>query len=383
MLSVGQKLDQNKGVGPGFDFLRIALSVAVVAWHSASICRDKTTLDDEPYVWLFGYSILFSFFALSGFLIAASALRLRLRDFLINRSLRIFPALAVEITLSAFVLGALVTTESAKSYFTSPTTYRYLTNIIGLINYRLPGVFEANPVQLVNLSLWTVPFEIACYAIMSCFIVFGLLRRPAVVVTLILIFMASGLFLKVVNEDLSGIAHEASRIATGRGSRLFVAFVFGILVYLLRYKIPYARAIAIVSVTWCAATSIIASPGLANFPLLNALLGLPVAYLTVYIGTSDVPLPRFLHLNDLSYGVYLYGMPIQQAMVLMFPSITGPIGQFFLSISVILPFAWASWKVIERPITRLRRKFSFVAGIRGATGRQEAQVIREVGSELR
>ena len=48
----------------------------------------------ERDTWFPGYAILSMFFALSGFLIAGSARRLRLADFLVNRGLRIFPALA-------------------------------------------------------------------------------------------------------------------------------------------------------------------------------------------------------------------------------------------------------------------------------------------------
>jgi peptidoglycan/LPS O-acetylase OafA/YrhL len=57
------------------------------------------------------------FFALSGFLVTGSAIRTRsVRTFLTFRFLRIFPALATEVTLSAVILGPLLTTLPLKDY---------------------------------------------------------------------------------------------------------------------------------------------------------------------------------------------------------------------------------------------------------------------------
>jgi peptidoglycan/LPS O-acetylase OafA/YrhL len=372
MVSIGKRLDESNGIGAGFDSLRISLAIWVVAWHSPAISRNALQLD-ESYFWFFGYSILFAFFALSGFLISASALRLSLKNFLINRGLRILPALAVEILLTAFVLGAIFTTLDLKSYFSDPRTYHYLTNLFGWMNYWLPGVFETNPVTLLNISLWTVPFEMGCYAIMSGLIIFGLLKRPAIIATFTATYMVVGLVIKSSDVQLSGLALEASRIAVGRGSRLFVAFVFGILLYLLRYRIPYTSLLIALCVTFCLGIAIFVKPG-ESFPVLNAVLAIPLAYLTICIGVTRIPLPQILHRNDLSYGVYLYGMPIQQTMIYLFPSVVSPIAQFIISLPAILLFALFSWNVIEKPVTKLRKRFSFVATIRGVDENPETEI---------
>jgi len=94
--SIGTRLDRRKGIGPGFDFLRIALSFSIMAFHSWLACGREEDAAMGP-AWIFIYALLPMFFALSGFLITGSAMRLRLRDFLINRGIRILPALAVEI----------------------------------------------------------------------------------------------------------------------------------------------------------------------------------------------------------------------------------------------------------------------------------------------
>lgn len=365
MKTIGSKLDENRGVGPGFDFLRIALAVGVVCWHAGGIAGGKYNIEEDPFVWIFGYAILFSFFALSGFLIAASALRLSLGDFLINRGLRIFPALFIEVILTAFVLGAIFTTLDLRSYFTNPLTYHYLTNLSGWMNYWLPGVFETNPITLLNISLWTVPFEMGCYAIMSGFIIFGLLKRPAIIVTGLIAFMVAGLLFKAIGTPSSDFGREVSRLFVGRGSRLFVGFVLGILFYIMRHRIRYNATLISGAIFVCVCVALFAKFEF-GFPVLSTMLAVPLTYLTVCAGVSNIPLPEALHKNDLSYGIYLYGMPIQQTMVHLFPSITNPVAQLCLSLPPIFLFAFISWNIIEKPITKLRKKFSFIARVRGA-----------------
>ena len=52
------------------------------------------------------------------------------------------------------------------------------------------------------------------------------------------------------------------------------------------------------------------------------------------------------------------------AMISLFPGVTSPAGQFALATPCIICFAALSWHLIERPILRQRRHFSFVARVR-------------------
>ena len=80
MQSVGHVLDRYKGFGPGFDFLRLCLALAVLWFHSFVILGTMTQIEATP-LWYCIYMIMPMFFALSGFLVAGSALRLRLGTF--------------------------------------------------------------------------------------------------------------------------------------------------------------------------------------------------------------------------------------------------------------------------------------------------------------
>ena len=85
------------------------------------------------------------------------------------------PALFVEVTLSALVLGPLFTRLPLADYFSDPQFMRYFGNIVGiLITFYLPGVFESGYVPVVNGNLWTLPSEFHCYLITAALMISGL-----------------------------------------------------------------------------------------------------------------------------------------------------------------------------------------------------------------
>src|SRR5262249_6839314 len=133
-----------------------------------------------------------SFFALSGYLVAGSFERCRTIGMFIGlRVLRIFPALSVETILSAFILGPIFTIYSLGDYFSNPLLFSYLGNIVGHVQFELPGVFETNPdPHVVNGQLWTVPYELYCYIVTAFIGIFGMrgtVRRNTTIVWLLLI----------------------------------------------------------------------------------------------------------------------------------------------------------------------------------------------------
>ena len=364
--SIGTKLDQTKGIGRGFDFLRIFLAVSVLASHSVLITQGNIHLFESPPYTLLYWSILPLFFALSGFLITGSAMRLKLKDFLINRGIRIIPALAVDICTAALIIGPIFTTSSLRTYFTSYEFYAYFANITGIIHYILPGVFESNPFPAtVNGSLWTVPFEIGCYVIMSFFIMSGVLRRKGValaVAAAITTYTALTYSPQFHVLDQLGIRLHTlmDHFFAERGNFLYVYFIAGSMFYLFRYQIPFHP----LCLAACLVSFAVADFGqLAFLPdLVRQIILLPVlVYILVYCGLVKLPkLPVYRH-GDYSYGIYLYGYPFQQGLVSLFPGLTSPILHFAISLPIVTLVAMFSWHCIEKPILGLRKKFSFTA----------------------
>jgi peptidoglycan/LPS O-acetylase OafA/YrhL len=94
-----------------------------------------------------------------------------------------------------------------------------------------------------------------------------------------------------------------------------------------------------------------------------------LTYITVFIGLTNIPIPKFLKRGDYSYGVYLYHDPILQSIISIFPAIcmipkTGAAFTFACGIPFVFLMASFSWHFIEKPILALRKKFSFVAKTR-------------------
>ena len=373
-VTLGTVLKQHRGVGPGFHALRHGLSLAILVHH----CRVATfgVHFDDTYAkgaaltmsaaaklsWghmavellrpaLF--ALVGMFFALSGFLIAGSALRtMKLRTFFANRALRILPALSVEVALSAFILGPLVTSKPLLHYFSDGLFYRYFANIVGEVTFRLPGVFLENPwPDTVNANLWTLPAEFWCYFLMLALLASGLLLQRGF--TTICIACLTVVWVALSFYDPTGFTIRSG--ATHFTSGYIVAmFLFGVLFFINSDRVllhPLLFLAAAVSYYL-----------LTLYDVLEPLSGVFLAYCTVYIGMTSFPTIDRLIKVDLSYGTYLYGFPITQATIFfLLPSIAGfpAAARFGLVLPIVIAlttiFSLVSWIYIERPALALRR----------------------------
>ena len=342
MQSIGATLDKRKGFGPGFDFLRIALASSVIWFHSFVVIGQMDSLK-ATCGWFYIYSIMPMFFALSGFLIAASAQRLNLPNFLLNRGLRIVPALIVEICVSSLIIGPIFTRLSYHDYFFNSVFWHYYTNIFGWIQYKLPGVFESLPsAGIVNLSLWTIPFEIGCYALISFSIIFRLANHLnfiiGITIALLIIPIIAQAF-GFVGIDGKTSSTVINYLLFTRGAVLFPSFLLGAIAYFLRYQIPTSSFGLIGCIIFCIIISFFGNDKWKDYYLLN-LFSIPVlVYLTILIGISPMPKIPLYSKGDYSYGVYLYGYPLQQTLISLFPHLTNWL--YFFMGSVLAATMWA------------------------------------------
>src|SRR5215216_498345 len=114
-MTIEDRIQTTGGRSSGFDFLRIILSISVMLIHTVVLCYG-VDYNDRFFAGPLGPFARFvvpSFFALSGFLVAGSLVRTRtIGMFLGLRVIRIYPALIVEVLLSALVIGPLLSTSS-------------------------------------------------------------------------------------------------------------------------------------------------------------------------------------------------------------------------------------------------------------------------------
>ncbi|KQT35297.1 hypothetical protein ASG29_04145 [Sphingomonas sp. Leaf412] len=353
----------------------MALALSILTYHSFDVVRGPEAATGAA--WLLIESLLPMFFALSGFLITGSGQRLSLGSFLLHRGLRIFPALFVEVLFSALILGALVTSLTPSQYLASPGTWRYLLNITGNIQYVLPGVFVGHPHSgMVNASLWTIPWELACYAFISVAIVTAVIRRPAamVIVSLGAVLLPLIVYLALpyipggsamagsggygrASGLVGGVVARMTRVLLSWEFRVVPFFMAGCVCYILREAIPYsARLAALIAIALVAACLFL--PARWDTPILNAVLCPALVYLTVFIGLTPLPRLPVFDRGDYSYGIYLYGYPIQQTLYAVGIAREGWLWHAMVGAVLACAFAAFSWHVIERPILSRRKSIA-------------------------
>lgn len=336
-----------KGQSHGFDTMRVVLSTAVILWHTVMV---NYGLDAEKPFWTGPlrpaiYMIVPSFFAASGFLVAGSLLRNNFKAFGALRMARLLPALAFEVVLSALLIGTFFTVLPWGDYFTHPMFYAYLLNMIGWVHYNLPGVFEDLPHgNWINVQLWTMPVEIFCYAGLSLLAPFRNSRVPI----LILPFSIALILLLCTYKLL----FVPDTIMDGRPSALFLVLCYlcGIGIYFWRYKIPQNFMMFVLSV-------ILMSIFSYNYTFAH-LGSLFLAYAIIYAGMTSIRIPGMHTLAQYSYGIYLYGFPVQQAVSALFPDHRHWWFNFAVSMPIIILCAYISWHAVEKPTMEWSRRFA-------------------------
>lgn len=355
--SIAQRAVETGGRSTGFDYLRILLATLVVLAHSRAITvglkfhtfvtatTHAAAVPHPPLLQPLVWTILPAFFALSGYLVAGSLERSKTTtEFAMLRLLRIWPALIVETVLAAFLMGPFVTEFPLRAYFSNPDLWAYPWNIVGYIHYTLPGVFLHNPWPLiVNSQLWTIPSEFECYALLVIASIFRFAKWKSSTVILAAVYL---LFYTVV---FHAPPHRWSEGATAAApTTLVLAFLVGVTMFKFKELIPLNFGLFLLA-------------GVVSFPLMwngeyQYLATIPIAYATVYAGLTNFPKTIINRTGDYSYGVYLYGFPIQQLLAYLLPqSKIWPLN-FVIALMCAGLFAAFSWHVIEHRALMSRGK---------------------------
>jgi peptidoglycan/LPS O-acetylase OafA/YrhL len=332
-----------------FDLLRLGAAALVVFHHCFSVTGSREPLHSINAGDTFGNLGVLFFFSISGYLVTQSWSRTRrVVPFGLKRALRLLPALVVSVTLVALVLGTAVTVLPTVTYLTSQQTYRYIVdNSLLHTVYTLPGVFAHVPyTRVVNASLWTIPIEAHAYIAVALLGVIGLWRRSSAWLALaagllLLNVSAAGAHLPLGDHLLTLVGGAAT------DARYLAAFCIGAALFVqrervaLRWDLFWAGVVAYL-------VSLLASPTVHQSVAI-----LVVPYLTVvlaYRTSSALRVPP--RLGDLSYGVYVYGFPVQQ--LLSEHLIRDPWVMFVAAMPLVAGLAFASWHLVEAPALRLK-----------------------------
>jgi peptidoglycan/LPS O-acetylase OafA/YrhL len=292
----------------GFDYLRIILAVSLVLWHAIIVVHNESW-SHGVFQTQWKLPLLFlvpSFFALSGFLIAGSLERSTIPVFIGLRILRIVPALTVDTLLTMFIVGPLFTILTLREYFLNKTTWKYLWNIVGHIHYRLPGVFYHNPIpEIINGQLWTIPWEFICYATIVVLALVGIARSRSYFLNVAVI--APIVVLTILTTLEPGRFGPDPRAIAPSNTDLILCFLSGVAIYKYRDIIPHNLGMALLAVVGYAI--------LMNTQYAYVFTSLLVAYITAWVGVTNYRRTFIIEGGDYSYGIYLYHMTLQQAIV--------------------------------------------------------------------
>jgi peptidoglycan/LPS O-acetylase OafA/YrhL len=280
------------------------------------------------------------FFLVSGFMITGSYLRRRhLTDFLWARMLRIFPAYIFCLTACAFILGAVYTTLPYADYYRNPDVIHYVLQNMKLQStmiWKLPGVFVDNPQRAtINGSIWTLPAEARMYLWVGLLGLLGVLSRRWLGSLVIATLFSIGIF------------WPTNPILMLPDIYLHVAgmFALGAICYIYRKKIPagWPYFLLMAALTFLLRETIL-------YPFAFGLALSQFCFAFAYC----IPWYGFNRFGDYSYGVYLWGCPMQQTIAHHFPNLP-PIGNSLLAFPLALALGVLSWHVIESQALKLKR----------------------------
>jgi peptidoglycan/LPS O-acetylase OafA/YrhL len=322
--------------------LRLTMATLVIVSHSWVLSGQS----DAPPGWgnqFIGDIAVDGFFAISGFLILASRLSCRsLGDFLWRRFLRIWPAFAVVLVVVAFVIAPLTAFVVGNGSYDPLSALTYVGKNIALWIFQ-PGI-EATPVGIPeagnwNAPLWTLAYEFACYIAIGL-IVAVFPRRAIGPVLWIALAGAIGITI-LATWTTAPIPDPLVVLA-----RLAGFFVSGSLLFHYRERMPSTWPVGMIAAIVCIL--------LVVGQVFDVFGGPAFAVLLLWLGIT-LPLRKVGAVNDISYGMYIYAYPLQLVLAVLVGSALNEWLFAAISIAVTIPFAAASWFLVERPAMRLKR----------------------------
>lgn len=339
-----------------YNVLRLALASLVVFAHSYHAVNRSGSFYDPLLAHThdqlqLGHLAVQGFFTISGALVAASWDRsANVVDFLRKRALRIYPGFIVCYLGCLFVIAPLsgLTWEEYSQQINLP---RALIKLLFLRGFGGFLAFPHNPVKILNTSLWTIPYEFSCYLLLAAL---GSMRgkMKAGLVLCAAVFYARWLLFVVPPGEAFLNAHPMlhhALVATDWVPAVQISsFFIGACFHHYKQHLVFSKYLALLVGSLLLVTSQVR-------PLLGFIQPFAVAYLLFFfVYHPGLRLHAFGKNIDLSYGIYLWGWPVQQVMVRLFEPHLSAVGLFVITMPVLCVLAYASWTLIERPFMRLK-----------------------------
>lgn len=317
-----------------FDLLRILAALQVAIVHTAGHLDLQWPPIFNVITMLPGVPI---FFVTSGFLVSASFENSPLRTYFVNRALRIYPAMWMCLAVSIVIVALNVPIDAAQFW-------PWLVAQVTVGQFYNPEFLRSFGVGVLNGSLWTIPVELQFYLIIPLLYRFKL-NLP--------ITIAIGI---VINCAFVHWADRSMLFKLIGETALPYVYMFLLGVYLQRNRELVQKYLVGQWAWWFLAYLIV--EGVTRFlglytagNYLNPLSAITLGCLVISLAHTKPVRIRY----DLSYGLYLYHMPILNLFI-AHGRRTGI--DAVEVIAIALGLAWLSSVLVERPALRLKSRFS-------------------------
>ena len=317
--------------------LRHLAAAMVIYGHAYALTRHTPGDVDLVQRFMPGYYAgslaVFFFFAISGYLVTLSLLRQpSILRYARNRIVRIWPAYIVCILFCALVIGLAWTTLPASAYLRDNATWHFIFHnaIPKSFAWTLRGVFTTNPYpDVVNGSLWSLGVEVRWYLWLGILAALTLVRRRMAFTTI-----AGAWIAWCAWQWWHGVPDARDVRALG------CIFLGGGLCAVWRdhQKITHVGMAALVALAAL----------LHGSRWFGPVAGIAALHFCLWAAyrVPTLPWPRSI---DWSYGLFLYGFPVEQSIAAWNPAIT-PLAMLLLALVVVATLAALSWHGIERPL---------------------------------
>ncbi|MCX4691827.1 acyltransferase [Streptomyces sp. NBC_01408] len=317
-----------------------------------------------------GKMAVIGFFVLSGFMITGSGARSTSGRYAWHRALRILPGLWGSLLISSLlILPALYywLHGSVNGYWNHPegplSYLKGMWNTSISTHWDISGVVAegkargTNFDQSVNGALWSLKYEIFCYIMVGVLAAGGVLRRARKFVPL----LAGALGLLILRDwitapSLRGIPGDMSAAVQvpflGSMSVHFIVhlcfvFLIGASFQLYRDRLPISDGLAVLCALVLGGTLAFGGVFVFGYPAF--------AYLLLWLAVRlPRPFQKVGRKRDYSYGIYIYGFTVEQALALMGYAKYGKPVFLLLALAGTVALAALSWHLVESPAMKLK-----------------------------
>ena len=229
-------------------------------------------------------------------------------------------------------------------FFLISSTWHYLYNIfLFKIQFMIPTVFENNFDRTVNGSILTLAFEFSYYILVMCLHRLGMFTKKWMALVVCMLFFLIRIYTLYGNVPAKLFyfaLHTDLQLDYFSDFGLF--FMAGVVLYLYRTTIAYTHLLA------CAMLVLYVGSVLIGLPWTMKYITIPYFIMYLAFVPKNAIITNWGKKTDISYGIYIYGMPVQQAIIAVLGVFVYPEWISLLAISLLVPIAWLSWYMIEK-----------------------------------